>query len=126
MKELKNKNAFQQDAYRPLQWPSRGGCLPNGGGVSAQEGVYLGVGGVCLLDGGVCVCLGGCLPGGCLPRGVSAQGDCLPGGVCLEERGVCPGRICLGESARHPLVDRMIDTHKNITLTVTKKDFCEA
>ena len=26
-----DKNAFQQDAYRPLQWPSDGGgCLPGG------------------------------------------------------------------------------------------------
>ena len=25
---LNNKNAFQYDVYRPLQWPSMGGCLP--------------------------------------------------------------------------------------------------
>ena len=43
----------------------------------------------------------GCLPGGCLPMGVSAQGKgvyagsiCLGGCVCLwvsAQRGVCPG-----------------------------------
>ena len=48
--EWMNKNAFQWDAYRPLQWPS-----PQG----------LGGGGVC-LEGDFC------LGGGCLPRGVSA------------------------------------------------------
>ena len=25
-----NKNAFHWDAYRPLQWPPGGGCLPGG------------------------------------------------------------------------------------------------
>ena len=39
-----NKNAFEWDAYRPLQWPSRGGgvCLSRGvypRGVSAYRGV---------------------------------------------------------------------------------------
>ena len=48
MKRNNQKNAFQWDAYRPLQ-------LPSGGGVSAQ---------------GMGVCLGGFLPRGCLPRGV--------------------------------------------------------
>ena len=33
MELILNKNAFQKDAYRPLQWPSLGE------GVSAQEGV---------------------------------------------------------------------------------------
>ena len=59
-----NKNAFQKDVYRPLQWPSGwlggvvslGGVCPglvSTGGVSAQ-------GGVCL--GGVCLGVGGCTP----------------------------------------------------------------
>ena len=40
-----NKNAFQWDVYRPLQWLSDGdgGCLPGGvsarGGVCPEEGV---------------------------------------------------------------------------------------
>ena len=48
----KNKNAFQQDAYRSLQWPvaGAGGCLP-------REGVCL----------GGCLLRGGCLPDGCTP-----------------------------------------------------------
>ena len=42
MNENLNKNAFQYDAYHPLQWPSRRvGCLPRAG-----------------------VCPGGCLPVG--------------------------------------------------------------
>ena len=58
---FKNKNALQQDANRPLQWPSRGGgSLSGGGGV-------------------------GCLPRGCLPR-VCLPRVCLPR-VCLP-RGV--------------------------------------
>ena len=50
IKTIINKNAFQLDVYRPLQWASRGRC-------------------VCL--GGVClgVSAKGCLPGGCFPRG---------------------------------------------------------
>ena len=63
-----NKNAFQQDAYHPLQWPPWGGvCLGVGvyQGVSAQ----------------------GVSAWGCLPGGMSARG-CLPGGSAL--RGVCP------------------------------------
>ena len=46
MNLLLNKNAFQSDAYRPLQWPSGGGGERGGGvgvwsayGVSAREGV---------------------------------------------------------------------------------------
>ena len=56
--QLSNKDACQQDVYRPLQWPS-------GGGVSAQRGV---------CPGGVCS--GGSLPRGCLLRGVSATPPC--------------------------------------------------
>ena len=57
---LSHKNAFQYDAYRPLQlWSAGGRRVSAGGGVSA---------------------------GGCLPRGVSAGGVCLGvsarGGVC--------------------------------------------
>ena len=46
--------------------------------------------------------LGGCLPGVCMPMGVSARG-CLPGGVCpggCLPRGCLPGGICPGVSAR--------------------------
>ena len=66
----------------------------------------------CLLCVCVCVCVGGvvvcpkgvCLRGGrlllreCLPRGVSAQDVCLPGGVC-------PGGVsasCLGGCVHLP------------------------
>ena len=49
---------------------------------------------------------GGCLPGGCLPRGLSAQlGGCLPGGCRPHEA-----------RGRHPLVKRITDRCKNITL----------
>ena len=58
-----NKNAFQLDAYCPLQWPSLGG-----------------VGGVCLAVGclpvGVCVSAAGGLPVGV--RVSAAGGGCLP------------------------------------------------
>ena len=47
---------------------------------------------------------GGCLPGGCLPGGVAARQ-----GVC---QGGCQGCVC----GRHPPMDRMADTCKNITL----------
>ena len=66
----------------------------------------------------------GCRPeGGCLPawRSVSVcQGVCLPRGVHLP-RGVClpRGDVCLprwGVSARHPPVNRITDSCKNITL----------
>ena len=56
---LSNKNAFQWDAYRPLQWPSDWG--------------------------------------GCLPRGVSAQWGCLPGGSARGD-------------GHPPPVDRILDT----------------
>ena len=58
--------------------------------------------GVCLPRGGVCwraVCPGGVFPG-CVCPEWSAQ------------EGVCPGEV----SARHPPVDRMTNTCKNITL----------
>ena len=39
-----NKNGFQQDAYRPLQWPSRGkGVCPGTGGGGLPRGVCPGV-----------------------------------------------------------------------------------
>ena len=55
-----NKNAFQWDAYRPLQWPSRGR------GVSAW---------------GLCVCLG---RGSVYLAGVCLGGLPREGGVCLR------------------------------------------
>ena len=64
-----NKNAFQWDTYRPLQWRSRGE------GVSAHRGVCWGVG--CLPGGGVSA-WGGYLPRGCLSRGCVCPGGCLP------------------------------------------------
>ena len=72
-------NAFQQDAYRLLQWPSPVGVCP-------REGVSL----------------GGCLPrGSCAQGEVSAQGDVFLGGVC-------PGVSVQGVSAIPP-VNRMTD-----------------
>ena len=56
-----NNNAFQYDAYRPLQWPSRGGVQ---GRVCP--------GGVCLVGvcpGGVCVSKGLCVSRGCVYLG---------------------------------------------------------
>ena len=68
-----NKNAFQQDAYRPLQWPSVWGECVCAGGVPKEGGDW---------------------PG----RGVTGQGCVWPGGVCLGEcmcllRGVCQGCV---------------------------------
>ena len=94
-----NKNAFQQDAYRPLQWPSRGGgCLPKGV-VCPGECLSRGC-----LPGGVCPGVGGCLPGGYLPRGVSGQWSVCPGNVC-SGRGGLP-QCMLGYT---PPVNRMTD-----------------
>ena len=100
-----NKNAFQKDAYRALQWPSpRGVCLGGGGTVSAQ-----GNGDVCRGDvcpgGGVFQGLSGW---GCLPRGVSAHG-CLPGVVCLPRGVSAQSRAC-----QTPPVNRMIDRCKTL------------
>ena len=88
-----NKNAFQKDAYRALQWPSpRGVCLGRGGRVCVCPGEWG------YLPGDVCS--GGVYPGGgvfpglsgwgCLPRGVSAHG-CLPRGMSAQGRCVCLG-----------------------------------
>ena len=85
---IKNKNAFQQDAYRPLvnrmlQSASRGG-VPGPGG-SALGGVPGLGGGGCLLWGegrGVLV-QGGLLWGGSAPGGDAWSGGCPVWGVCL-------------------------------------------
>ena len=49
-----NKNAFQWDVYRPLQWACPGmGCLPGGclpDGLSAQGGICSWEGEGCLPD----------------------------------------------------------------------------
>ena len=37
-----NKNAFQYDAYRPLQWPSRGRGSTLGRGGFCSRGVFAG------------------------------------------------------------------------------------
>ena len=78
-----------------------------GGRVSAQGGVCSGMS----AQGG-CLPRVGCLPRECLPgRGVCAE-ECLPGRGCLR-RGVSAQRV----SARHPPVERMTDSCKNITLS---------
>ena len=65
----------------------------------------------CLLRGGMCL-LGGCLlPGGCL-----LWGCLLLTGVCLLRGG---GGIPACTEADPPLVNRMTDTSKNITLATT-------
>ena len=74
-----------------------------GGGRVYLEGVC--PGDVC--QDGVSPQVGGCLPKGCLPKGV-----CLPGGVCL-------GKVsALLDAGIHttPPVNRMTDRCKNITL----------
>ena len=103
----------------------QGGCLP-------RWSVCPGVG---------VVCLRGCLPGECLPRGMSAQGvsargglsawgSVWPEGVCSgtvppsvgvsaqrvvsAQGGVCPGG-CL-PVGKHPPVNRITGRCKNITL----------
>ena len=63
------------------------------------------------------LCRGGVCPGGCLPRGVSAQGGVCSGGVCSG--GCLPGGVAdtpLGSEVDTP-VDRMTDMCKNITLS---------
>ena len=84
------KNAFQEDAYRPLQWPFRGGgCLPIGGGSAQKGGVSL---------AGVC-------PGDVCPSGSAQEGE----GVSAQRGGFCPG------GCTPPSVDRMTDACENIT-----------
>ena len=67
------------------------------------------------------VCLGERLPGGCLPRGMSASGGgvsakgvvclgvCLPGSVC--QRGVFLGDVCQGEWVHTPCREQ---NHKQV------------
>ena len=74
--------------------------LPEGGGVSAPEGVVVCSCGECPLLGGICSGGGGCLlPGGCLLQGgllwgvVYSGGVSAPGGSALG--GVsAPGGVC--------------------------------
>ena len=80
---IKYKNAFQWDAYYPLQWSSRGG----GGEVCSERVSAWG----CRGQG---VCVRGCLPreGWCVQRG---RGVCLEGvsaSECLIRGGCTPPR----------------------------------
>ena len=96
LKSIYNKNAFQQDAYRPLidrmlKCASRGVCLVPGG--------LPGPGGVCLVPGGSAWSQGGLpVPG---PGGSAWSGGvCLVcGEVCLVQGGLPgqggPGGVCL-------------------------------
>ena len=77
------------------------------GGVPAKEGVP--ARGVYLP--------GGYLPGGCTCQGVPAQGVYLPGGV--PARGVYLPRWGVPAKGGIPLVNRMTDRCKNITLPHT-------
>ena len=102
-------HALDREVYPSMHWTGR--CA---WGVSAQEGVCLGISAWegCLPGG---VCLGGCLPrkgvyqrGVCL-GGMSAWG-CLPGGVC-------PGGVCRSACWNTPPpVNRITDACENITL----------
>ena len=87
-----------------------GGCLLLGG---------LLPGGGCLLWG--CLLWGGVCSRGCLLQGVSVLGLCLlPGGVCSG--GVCSQGGCgipACTEADTPLVNRMTNRCKNITLATT-------
>ena len=104
-----NKNAFQEDAYRPLvdrmlESASRGG------GVWSREGVSGLGGGLCLLGGGVCSWEGGvCSQWGSGPMG---------GGLV---RGVWSGGWYPSMHwGRHPpWTEWMTDRCKNITLATT-------
>ena len=60
-----NKNAFQYDAYCPLQWPPRGGGLLWGGFLWGWVSV---LGGVSVLDR-LSALGGGVYSWGCLSRG---------------------------------------------------------
>ena len=67
----------------------------------------------CILSAAVAVSCGGvCLK--CLPE-VSAWG-CLPGGCLLQWVSAQGGSAYQGVSTRHPLVNRITDRCKNITL----------
>ena len=85
LKKLRNKNAFQWDAYCPLVARiSQDALLP--GGVPAQGGVP--------ARKGRCTCLGGSTcPGGIYLLGVPARGVYLPRGVwgCIYPGGYLPG-----------------------------------
>ena len=105
--------------------------LLRGGGVSAPRGVCSrGVsapGGVSALEGGVCS------RGVSAPGGVYSGGWCLLWGVSAPRGGVCSWRGCLlqggvcsrGVASQHalrqtpPLVARITDACKNITLATT-------
>ena len=121
-----NKNVFQWDAYRPLQWPcdGRGG----GGGVCpgvSALGVCQGVSAWGVSAWGVLRCLPrGCLPRRCLPRGCLPR-RCLPREcVCPGEGGVCPGEeslpkrgVCLGGVHLPLWTDRYLWKH-NLSATI--------
>ena len=83
------------------------------------------------VSGGGVVCLGGCLPGGVYPRGVSAKEGGrggLPSGGVSAQRGCMPRDVCLGRGvsvggiySSLPLpVNRMTDRCKNITFPLLR------
>ena len=106
-----------------------GGCLLPGGGVCFLGGVCFPGG--CLLPGGFCsrggclllwgVCYRGCLlPGQCLLGGCLLPGASAPGG-CLLLGVSAPGGVWYPSMhwGRHPPVNRMTNSCKNITLATT-------
>ena len=109
---LRNKNAFQWDAYHPLvdRIPA---CTAKGRGLYPSMHWARGCVSQHALGRGVSA------------LGVSAQGGCLPGGVCLWSQRGClpralPGRGVSASGPRGvwhtPPVKRMTDRCKNITL----------
>ena len=108
-----NKNAFQWDAY-DLFFDHIPACAAQGG--VSQHALHRGAYPSTHLAGGAVYpsrhWARGCLLGRCLPMGV-----CLGGGIC-------PGCVCVcvwwtphGPEADIPLVNRMTDRCKNITLS---------
>ena len=96
-----------------LQSSSRGGGLPVPGGcLPGLGGCLPGLGGCLPGLGGVCLVWGGCLPG---PGGVSAWS----GGSAWSRGGFSLSLPGGGPAWRPPLVDRITDTCKNITLATT-------
>ena len=89
-KSIVNKNAFQLDAYRPLQWPP-GVICP---GSVCLGGVCPGGGGVCLGRQGMATEGGGVCPGRVWAGGVYPS---MHWGVYLTMHWV------MGECDRHPL-----------------------
>ena len=106
---------FLGGVYLPVGCTCPGGTclggvyLPRGylpGGSVPARGVYLPGG-----TSGGCACPGGGVPG----RGCTCWGVYLPGGCTCLGGCTCPGCTCPG-GGTPPLVDRITDACKNITL----------